>query len=398
MKPVRVVVVGGGFGGRAVAEALDAAAAPGGAIALDWVRPGERQAISPLLFELVGGQLPLAGASWDQARLLRHGRSHLSLVVGLDLKGRQVELASGRPLPYDQLVLATGLPPRRLPALGPEALTFQSLEDALALKSRLGQVCSVAVVGGGSVGVELACELAASWAPRRAGARGLVSLVEAGPELLPQASPALRGAARARLAQLGVGLRLGQPAVAWSAGALRLAEGSALPAELVVQALGKGPDPWLRALNLPWTAEGRLVVGPELQVQDRPGLWALGDVAAVPDPEGGGRPLALLAQHAARQGPLLAANLLASLQGEALRPYWPPRLGSFMHLGGAAAAGELLGWALPGAAASAMRRAYYLAALAGPAEAQAQAEAYLKGALPPWLSGCFPPPVDPAGC
>jgi NADH dehydrogenase len=124
------------------------------------------------------------------------------------------------------------------------------------------------------------------------------------------------------------------------------------------------PDPLVEALSLP-TDRGRIQVHETLVVRDRAHVFACGDCAAVPDVTRPGSITGMTAQHAQRQGKLVARNVAASLRGEELEPYKHHDLGFLVDLGGLAAAANPLNIPLSGIAAKSVTRGYHLYSLPG---------------------------------
>ncbi|MFJ5105037.1 NAD(P)/FAD-dependent oxidoreductase [Streptomyces sp. NPDC088554] len=228
--------------------------------------------------------------------------------TGLELAGRTVELADGARLPYDGLIVATGVRPRRLP--GSAAHVLRTLDDALALRDRLGPGRRLVVVGAGFLGAEAA-----------AVARGLgaeVTLLEPAPVPLAHAvgeevGRVLSGAHRDH----GVELRTGVTVREVTADGVRLADGELVGADEVLVAIGSLP-------NTEWLEGSGLTVGDGLVCDEysaaAPGVYGAGDVARWHNPLFG---TAMRIEHrsnAAEQGMAAARNLL---RPEARTPFAP---------------------------------------------------------------------------
>jgi len=219
--PPGVVVVGGGFGGLAASRVLEGAGA-------DYLLVDARNhhLFQPLLYQVATGFLEGPAVAYPLRALLRRGRFLLGRVERVDLEGRRLFLEDGTPLPYRFLLLATGSLPSDLgvPGAREHALFLKTLGQALKVRYRLldaleraareGRPLDLLVVGGGPTGVELAGALAEFL--RYALPRdfpevpaGTVTLLEAGPRLLPVLRPALSRYAERALAHLGVEVRLG---------------------------------------------------------------------------------------------------------------------------------------------------------------------------------------------
>jgi NADPH-dependent 2,4-dienoyl-CoA reductase/sulfur reductase-like enzyme len=277
-----VVIVGASVGGVRAAEALRRRGF-GGRVTLIGAEPRLPYGRPPLSKAFLTGQ-----AAEEDIALLddeRLDRLELELRLGeravaVDVGARQVRLASGQPVPFGALVIATGSLPRRLPALAgwPGVHVLRMLDDAIAIRAALAAGARVAVVGGGFIGAEVA------WSAR---ARGLdVAIIDPVPALMARGlGPALGQVLAARHADHGVTMRLGR-SVARAEGAGRverlvLDDGSSLDADVVV--VGIGVDPalgWLASSGLP--VDGGLCCDTWLKVRGTDSVYAVGDVARWP--------------------------------------------------------------------------------------------------------------------
>lgn len=203
-------------------------------------------------------------------------------------------------LPYDRLLLSTGSLPIRIPIPGlpdDRVFTLNSLTDMDRLIAAARGAKAVLVLGGGAIGVETAENLAH---------RGLkTTLVEKAPNILPaMLDPEMATWAEDALRETGVDLRTKRTVGAWAGGVATLDDGAALPADLVVMALGVRPNSALaKAAGLDLGPRGHIAVDACLRTSD-PDILAAGDAAAV-----AGAAIAL-AGPANKQGRVAAANLL----------------------------------------------------------------------------------------
>jgi 3-phenylpropionate/trans-cinnamate dioxygenase ferredoxin reductase subunit len=281
----QVVVVGASLAGLRSVEALRRRGYAGRIVVLGAERewPYDRP---PLSKEVLAGK-------WDPERTaLRKPESYAELdaewrlglaATALDLPGRSV-LAGAARIPYDALVIATGATPRRLAAPPLEGVhVLRSLEDAVAIRRGLDAGARVAVVGAGFIGGEVA-----------ATARGRgreVTLIEALPAPLERQLGDEMGAQVVALHRdHGVDVRVGVGVAGFEGAArverVRLADGSAVDADLVVVGIGVAPATrWLEGSGL--RVEDGVVCDERLRAS-APGVFAAGDVARWPHPEFGG--------------------------------------------------------------------------------------------------------------
>ena len=260
----------------------------------------------------------ILAAQWEPERLPLRSPDQLGALdldlrlgvtaTGLDLGARTVHLAGDERLSYDGLIVATGVRPRRLPGQGAHVL--RTLDDALALRNRLGPGCRLVVVGAGFLGAEAA-----------AVARGLgceVILLEPAPVPLAHAVGEQIGRvlSQAHL-EHGVDLRTGVGVTAVSEQGALLADGSLVEADEVLVAIGSLPNTgWLAGTGLD-LADG---LGCDQFSCAAPEVYAAGDVARWYNPLFG---VPMRIEHrtnAAEQGMAAARNLL---RPEARRPFAP---------------------------------------------------------------------------
>ena len=225
------------------------------------------------------------------------------------------------------------------------------------------------IIGGGLVGVELLGELTAfvdGVTPlykhvKREEVRFL--LLQGGERIMPEIDPSLAEyGARVLGGRRGVELRTDARVRAVEPGKVHLAE-ETIAADTIVLAAGVVPNPVVAALPVEKSKPGRIMVEPTLRCRSRPEVWALGDCASIPGPDG--KPYPSLAQHALRQAKLLARNIFAALDGRPPRPFVYQTLGMMGALGHGKGFGQLLGMRVHGFPAWFLRRTYYLLQMPG---------------------------------
>jgi NADH dehydrogenase len=184
--------------------------------------------------------------------------------------------------------------------------------------------------------------------------------VEASNRILPELDPALATYAADRLRERGIEIRTETKLVSIEDGLVRLSDGSLIAAGTIVWTAGVRASPLASASGLPVDGRGRVRVDRALRVQGIEGLWAAGDVAAVPDlddPSGSSPPTA---QHALRQAKRLAENIAADLDGRPLQPFRYRNKGMLCSLGHYQGVADPFGVRIRGFPAWFLHRTYHL--------------------------------------
>jgi NADPH-dependent 2,4-dienoyl-CoA reductase/sulfur reductase-like enzyme len=306
-RPGRIVVVGGGLGAARTVAQLRRRGYDGDLVLLGAEErlPYDRP---PLSKAVLAGRLDATALRFDPVALrvdLRLGAPS----TGLDLTRRVVHTDAGD-VPFDRLVVATGARPVRLPGPGSQ-LTLRTLDDALALRARLVPGARVVLIGASWIGAEVATAALAHGCS--------VTCLEAGPAPLAQALGAEIGATFLPWWR-GVDLRTGTAVASIEADRVELADGTAVPADVVVTGVGVRPETgWLQDSGL---ALDRGVVVDEHLVSSDPDVVALGDVAARWSPRVGARVRIEHWEDAGSAGPVAAGSLLAGDPAE--RPVHDP--------------------------------------------------------------------------
>jgi NADH dehydrogenase len=396
--PTRVVILGGGFGGVAVAKRLLRAARRGSPrLEVHLVNRENYMVFQPMLPEVVSGSVGLADTISPLRRLLPGVRLYVRDVQAVDLERRTVTCAPGfepKPLllPFDHLVVALGNVTdfRGMTGLAEHALPFKTLGDALALRNHTiraleeaaasprgelrTQLLTFVVAGGGFSGVEAIAELhdfvrrALRSYPAIVRDECHFVLLHARERILPEMDEGLALYAQSLLQRRGVEIRLGARLQAATRDHAILADGTRIPTRTLVATVPSHPNPVVETLPLEKQG-GRIVVDGFLRARDRTDVWALGDCALVPLPAapGPGEPAFAppTAQHAIREGTLLADNLLATLRGEEPRAFAFTGLGTMASLGHRRGVARVFGMRLSGFAARWAWRTVYLMKLPG---------------------------------
>jgi len=225
------------------------------------------------------------------------------------------------------------------------------------------------VIGGGLVGVELFGELTA-FADRIAPLYKRVNrdevrfvLLQAGERIMPEIDPALADyGARVLGQRRGAQIRTHVPVRAIEPGKVQLPD-ETIEAETIILAAGVVPNPVVAALPVEKDKRGHIVVDGTMRCPNRPEVWAIGDCASIPAPDG--KPYPNLAQHALREAKVLARNIAGVLNDEPPKTFVFNTLGMMGSLGHNRAFGQLLGIRVRGMLAWFVRRSYYLMQMPG---------------------------------
>lgn len=342
-RPVpRIVVVGAGFAGLEVVKALGRAG-----IDVTLVDRQNHHLFQPLLYQVATAALGAPDVAEPIRRILRGYRSVRVLfgeVTDIDWNAQHLRLEDGSLITYDHLILATGSVPFYFGNESWEkaACGLKTIEDARHIRSQLlrafetaerssdpeeqRRLMTVAIIGGGPTGVELAGSIAEL--SRYTLVRDFrnirpqdtrIVLVEAGPRLLAGFDEKLSAYALERLRKLGVTVMPGKRVEDIAEGRL-VVSGETIPVGLILWAAGVAASPLARQLQADCDRSGRLKVDECMRVRGRPNVYALGDVAHFSD--GDGTPLPGLAQVAKQQGQHLGCALVAHVsRGSALTPF-----------------------------------------------------------------------------
>lgn len=354
-----VVILGGGFGGLAVARGLAHTDAR-----VTLVDRRNHHLFQPLLYQVATAGLSAPSIAAPLRQILRK-QSNVTVLLDealdVDLAQRRVVLAHGE-LDYDALVVATGAThayfghdewERFAPGL-------KTLDDAFTIRRRVLLAFERAeresdpirrqawlnfvVVGGGATGVELAgtlAEIARHTLPRefrRADPRRAhVLLVEAGPRLLPAFAPDLSDKARRQLEKLGVEVRLDTAVTAIDQHGVMLGD-QPHAARTVLWGAGVAASPLGRRLGAPVDRAGRVLVTPQLGLPDHPEVFVVGDLASVT--QANGRPVPGVAPAAKQMGRYVAQVLKARWHGQGTAPFRYRDDGSLATIGRMAAVAQ----------------------------------------------------------
>ncbi len=377
----QVVVVGGGAGGLELVTALGDKLGRKGKLAVTLIEKAQTHFWKPHLHEIAAGSMDLGSYELNHlAQSYWHGyRYRYGEVVGIDREKRQVTTApyvdedgeqviAPRVFRYDTLVICIGSLTNDFgtPGVKENAIALEMPAQAARFHRRLVNACirahaqpearrpgqlTVAIIGAGATGVELAAELHKT--TRTLVSYGLdridpgedirIILIEAAARVLPAVPERVSAAARRLLGEIGVEVRTGAAVAEVLPDGVRLANDEVIPAELVVWAAGvKAPEMLKDFGGLESNRINQLVVHPTLQTTRDEHIFALGDCAACPwvGKEGNVPPRA---QAAHQQASHMFRQIRARLEGKPLKPWQYRDFGSLVSLGKYSTVGNLMG-------------------------------------------------------
>lgn len=399
-----MVIAGGGFAGFYAARALERLL-PTQSAHVTLVNEGNFLLYTPLLPGAAGATLDPRHVVVPLRSQLRRTDLVIGRVTGADpqqgtlgvqrIDGEHLEIG------YDQLIVALGSVSRTLPipGLAEHATGFKSLSDATALRNQVLSCLDIAesiedpirrseylgfvFVGAGYAGVEGLAELqdfgvqAIELYPRCRAQGMRWVLVEAKGRIMQEVPGSLSEFAERELRGRGIEVHTETTLAEVNAHGAWLSSGEEISARTVVWTAGVKPSPAVAKLGLPLDSSGRVIVDSTMRVLDgaarssrspavaRQQVWAIGDCAAVPDVSRPGQPCPPTAQHAIRQGRLVARNVASTLAGGAPRPFRYRTKGVVAELGGNKAVALTLGIRWRGFPAWLIARTYHLLLMPG---------------------------------
>jgi NADH dehydrogenase len=357
-----VVIVGGGFAGVGCARRL----AGRDDVKVTLLDRNNYHQFQPLLYQVATSQLASSDIAYSLRKLFRDQPNvdvKMADVASIDPAARTVETASGERIAGDVLVIAAGSQPNffRTPGAEEHAFPLYSLDDATRLRSRIISVFEAAdrdpnligegalnfvVVGGGPTGVELAGALAdlihqtmTSEYHELAVSAAQVHIVDLGHSLLAPFSDEAHDYVAKVLGRKGVRMHLGVAVTEVGPGHVTLADGTVIPTRCVVWGGGIMAPPLAAAEGLPRGRGGRIEVQGDLTVDGAPDVYAIGDVANIPAPDG--QPHPQLGSVALQSGVCVADNVLAGFAGKPRKPFHYRDKGIMAMIGRGAAIAEV---------------------------------------------------------
>ncbi|MGC9419112.1 MAG: FAD-dependent oxidoreductase [Rhodovulum sp.] len=391
---VRIVVLGGGFGGMYAARALKKRLRNKAEVEL--INAENYFVFQPLLPEVGAGSITPGHAVSPLRFLLKGVFVRKAVVDSVDFARKVITVFQGIQrmpveVPYDHLVIALGqgVDLSRMPGLEEHALKMKTLEDARRLREHVIQqlehaqvtpledtkrgALTFTVVGGGFSGVETVGEMkelidrSLPFYPKIDPSEVRVLLVEYAPRILNEMPEKLADYAAAHLRKHGIELKLKTGVASATARQLVTSDGEVIDTRTIVATIGNAPLRVVSRMGLR-SQHGRIAVERTLRVPGYDNVWALGDCALIPLKEGASERFDFApptAQFAVREAKRIAKNIAAAVAGKPVQPFSYKSRGSLASLGAKRGVAEVFGFQITGFPAWVIWRSYYLALLPG---------------------------------
>jgi NADH dehydrogenase FAD-containing subunit len=419
-KPVnrkKIVIVGGGFGGVTVLNKLQNRFQTDVSVDITMISKDNYLLFTPMLHEIASGMIETRHIVTPIRTFCKRSRFYCAEVESVDLENKAVEIRSSvaqisstqnpvnsmernnTSVRFDYLVLALGSETRffGMSDVEQNAFTIKTLNDAIRLRNHIiylleqadqllpesdidnnhlvrsqKELLTFVIVGGGFAGVETAGELndfirdsVNDYYHNIDKSNIRCVIVQSGNRLLPEMSEKLGQFALENLRRSGVEIILNSRVVGASKSSVKLKDGNEIPTNTIIWSGGVAPA--LLVSNLVCTHDsksGRIIVDKYLEVPKYKGVFALGDCAFIIDPNTG-NPYPPTAQHAIREGAVVAKNIIAEIEEklDKKEAFDYKTKGMMASIGKRTGVGNLLGIQVHGFLAWWIWRNYYLANL-----------------------------------
>lgn len=363
----RVVVIGGGFGGLALANSLKSEE-----LEVILIDRNNFHNFQPLLYQVATGGLEPDSIAYPIRRIFRssdHVKFRLAEVQEIDKATNTLNTTIGE-INYDYLVIATGSTNNffNFEPIKNSFFTLKTVTDALDMRSFLMQkmekavagvrdtdegIMNIVIIGGGPAGIELAgaiAEMKKYVLPKDFPEINIdnvhVHLFEAAPLLLAAMSSESSKASLEYLKSMGVEVQLNAKVVKYEEDVIHLESGEQFKTDLVIWTAGVKGNP-VAGLEQQVISGNRIAVNAFNQVQDAQNIFAIGDVAAYLD-DANPKGLPMLAQVAIQQGEHLAKNIKLSIAGKSMQPFIYNNKGTMATIGRNKAVVDLPKWKFQG--------------------------------------------------
>jgi NADH dehydrogenase len=386
----QIVVLGGGFGGVYTARHLERLLSQRDHADVVLISRYNYFLMTPLLFEAGSGVLEPRHAVSPLRKIFRHVRFVQAEVESIDfekktVRARAPESQEAYELNYAHLVIAVGGVTNTEIIPGSDTvLTFKVLSDAIRLRNHCielferadvepdqqwkRRLLTFVIAGGGLVGMELVGELTDFLKNLTRSYSHIhesdirIELLEGGPHIMREMDRDLADYAQRVLTRRGVHFRVDTKVKAFEKKSgyhiVHLPDAGSIEASTVIAATGVKSNPVLDGWPLQKDKKGRLETAPTMLCKGRTDVWALGDCANIPDPDG--KPYPQLAQHALREARVLAGNIVATLHNQPLQPFVFETVGTLAALGHYKGVGKIKEFKIRGFIAWWVWRSYYL--------------------------------------
>jgi len=362
----KILIIGGGYAGFYTAFKLEKYLTEGEA-EVTLVDPLPYMTYQPFLPEVVAGAIEARHVVVSHRRHLKktniiNGKmtkiDHANKTATIEIPGLGAVQKD-----YDQVIVTAGAVSRTfpIPGVADNAIGLKTVEEAIEIRNRIltnfdkaanlpegparDRLLTFVVVGGGFAGIEVFAEMRnlASYLlryyPTLSFADVKFHLIEAMGRIMPEVSQKTSEWVLADLDRRGAQVHLNTQLVSAQDGTIELSTGEKFESDVIVWTAGVMASPFVKTTDLPLDERGRIIALPTLQINKDgvalEGAWTAGDVSAVPDLSGGGVGGFCVpnAQHAVRQGKLLAKNIAAVVRGEGVTEYKHKNLGAVAGLG-----------------------------------------------------------------
>ncbi|HEX8288863.1 MAG TPA: NAD(P)/FAD-dependent oxidoreductase [Pyrinomonadaceae bacterium] len=383
----RILILGSGFGGLYTALHLEKTLAKDTDIEITLVNSENFFLFTPMLHEVAASDLDITHIVSPVRKLLKRIKFFDGEVESIDLYNKTVDVSHGKEhhhhtLRYDHLVLSLGSITNFYgnDGLKNNALTMKSLGDAIYLRNHLisnleeadfeccpevrKPLLNFVVAGGGFAGVETIAGIndflreSIKFYPHLNEKMLRVVLVHAGNVILPELSEKLGKYAQDLLSKRSVEIHLSTRVTDVTNREVVLSDGTRITTNTLVWTAGTAPNPLLETLPCEKVG-GRICTDEFMRVKNFEGVWAVGDCASIPDLKTG-KPFPPTAQHAIRQGKILAHNLKTAIRGGHRKPFVFETIGQLAALGKRTGVAQIFGYNFSGFIAWWLWRTIYL--------------------------------------
>ncbi|HEY2548292.1 MAG TPA: FAD-dependent oxidoreductase [Candidatus Acidoferrum sp.] len=385
MKPIRVIIIGGGFAAVQFAKTLRSKLRPSDCQIFLFNRENH-MVFHPLLADVAGASINADAAIAPLRQMLPGVGCRTERVQRINLDTSEIayedENGSLAHLHYDHVVVACGADSNLaiIPGMTEHAFAFKVMRDAIDLRQHIVRQMEKAeatadpdhrrrylnfiIVGAGFSGVEVAGEInelvrsSTRFYHNFRKEDVTVTLVHSQDQILPEVAPTIREFARKKMEKAGVTILLNARAVAATHEGVELKDGRMLPGATIVCTIGTTTTLLVQKLDVP-KEKGRVRTAPDMRVEGQTNVWALGDCAFIIN-DFDKKPALTTGQLAERQGRQAALNLVRILNGQPTKPFRFKNLGQLCSIGGYSAVAEMFGMRISGFVAWLLWRGVYL--------------------------------------